>query len=103
MDCSRAPKMRCVGFPDVAYLGPSEPSAEFTGVIFDCAHPEDVSFEWTVSDGLVAATPEAQTTLVTATDMPSWRRVAMSVSAFFGSCFCTMAFCMTGASMAATC
>ena len=38
-----------------------------------------------VGEGLVAATPEAQTTLVTATDMPSWRRVVMAVSAFFGS------------------
>ena len=72
------------GFPDVTHLGPSDPSAEFTGLLFDCAHPENASFEWTASEGLVASTPQSQTTLVTATDIPSWRRVWMSVSACFG-------------------
>ena len=73
------------GFPDVSHLGPSDPSAEFSAVIFDCAHPDAASFEWTVSEELVAATPRAQSTVVTAVDIPSWRRVTMAVSAFFGS------------------
>ena len=77
--------MRCVGFPDVSHLGPSDPSAEFSAVIFDYAHPDAASFEWTVSEELVAATPRDQSTVVTAVDIPSWRRVTMAVSAFFGS------------------
>ena len=72
------------GWPDVAHLAPEIPESTFEAVLVDCAHPENASFEWSVGEGLVAATPYAQSTLVTATDIPSWRRVWMSVTAHFG-------------------
>ena len=73
------------GSPDVAHIEPSDPRAEFFAQVFDYVHPENATFEWDVGEGLVAATPYAQSTLVTAVDIPSWRRVSMSVTAFFGS------------------
>ena len=86
-----APSARCwwlpslFGTPDVVHLGPSDDHATFFAAIFDCVHPENVTFEWSVGEGLVAETPNEQTTVVTAVDIPSWRRVWMSVTAMFGS------------------
>ena len=73
------------GSPDVAHIEPSDPQVEFFAQVFDCVHPENATFEWNVGEGLVADTPNAQSTLVTAVDIPSWSRVSMSVTAFFGS------------------
>ena len=73
------------GAPDVSHIEPSDPQVEFFAQVFDCVHPENATFEWNVGEGLVADTPNAQSTLVTAVDIPSWRRVSMSVTAFFGS------------------
>ena len=73
------------GSPDVAHIEPSDPQVEFFAQVVDCVHPENATFEWDVGEGLVADTPNAQSTLVTAVDIPSWRRVSMSVTAFFGS------------------
>ena len=73
-----------VGSPDIAHIAPDSSEATFTAVVLDCAHPEDATFEWKVCDGLVAATPYAQSTVVTAEEFPSWRRVWMSVEARFG-------------------
>ena len=72
------------GSPDVVHIGPSDPQMEFVAQVFDCVHPENATFEWEVSEGLVASTPYAQSTLVTAVDIPSWSSVSMSVTAFFG-------------------
>jgi hypothetical protein len=86
-----APSARCwwlptlFGTPDVVHLGPSDDHATFAAAIFDCVHPENTTFEWSVGEGLVAETPNEQTTVVTAVDIPSWRRVWMSVTAMFGS------------------
>jgi len=73
------------GSPDVVHIGPYDPQMEFVAQVFDCVHPENATFEWEVSEGLVASTPYAQSTLVTAVDIPSWSSVSMSVTAFFGS------------------
>ena len=73
------------GSPDVVHIGPSDPQMEFVAQVFDCVHPENATFEWEVSEGLVASTPYAQSTLVTAVDIPSWSSVSMSVTAFFSS------------------
>ena len=73
------------GSPDIVHIGPSDPQMEFVAQVFDCVHPENATFEWEVSEGLVASTPYAQSTLVTAVDIPSWSSVSMSVMAFFGS------------------
>ena len=73
-----------VGSPDIAHIAPDSSDATFTAVVLDCAHPEDATFEWKVCDGLVAATPYAQSTVVTAEEFPSWRRVWMAVEARFG-------------------
>ena len=73
------------GSPDVVHIGPSDPQMEFVAWIFDCVHPENATFEWDVGEGLVAATPYAQSTLVTAVDIPSWSSVSMSVTAWFES------------------
>ena len=74
-----------VGTPDVTHLGPADDHATFFAAVFDCAHPEKATFEWSVDEGLVAESSHEQTTVVTAVDMPSWRRVWMSVTAIFGS------------------
>ena len=73
-----------VGSPDIAHIAPDSSDATFTAVVLDCAHPEDATFEWKVCEGLVAATPYAQSTVVTAEEFPSWRRVWMAVEARFG-------------------
>ena len=73
-----------VGTPDIAHIAPDSPETTFTAVVLDCAHPEDATFEWKVCEGLVAATPYAQSTVVTAGEFPSWRRVWMAVEARFG-------------------
>ena len=86
-----APSARCwwlpslFGTPDVTHLGPSDDHETFFAAIFDCVHPENAAFEWNVCEGLVAESPHEQTTVVTAVDIPSWRRVWMSVTAMFGS------------------
>ena len=86
-----APSARCwwlpslFGTPDVTHLGPGDDHDTFFAVIFDCVHQENATFEWSVGEGLVAETPYEQTTVVTAVDIPSWRRVWMSVTAMFGS------------------
>ncbi|MBQ2625600.1 MAG: hypothetical protein IJG18_10955, partial [Kiritimatiellae bacterium] len=86
-----APSARCwwlptlFGTPDVVHLGPADDHVTFAAAIFDCVHPQNATFEWSVGEGLVAETPNEQTTVVTAVDIPSWRRVWMSVTAMFGS------------------
>ena len=73
------------GTPDIVHLGPSDDHATFFAAISDCVHPEHAAFEWNVCEGLVAETPDEQTTVVTVADIPSWRRAWMSVTAMFGS------------------
>ena len=57
-------------------------TANFTNAteILAVGYPQWVDAQ--VGEGLVAATPYAQSTLVTAVDIPSWRRVSMSVTAW---------------------
>ena len=70
------------GTPDVAHIGPND-DVTFTATFVDYRRSDDVAFHWTASDGLLFATPNAQSTAVAVDAMPSWASSSISVTAAF--------------------
>ena len=70
------------GAPDLTHIFPGD-TLEFSGVLFDCAHPERATYEWSFDEGIVAASPNSQSTSVSIDSFPSWRSVLALVKAKF--------------------
>jgi len=71
------------GSPDVAHIDSSADAVEFHAVLSDYRGAAP-TFLWTASEGLSIASPNSQTTEVTADETVSWDTAYMSVSATFG-------------------
>ena len=72
------------GSPDVAHIGPDANPMTFTAKLSDYCRT-DVAYEWTVSEGLTVAAPNAKTTEIEITSMPSWAQASLAVSARIGN------------------
>ena len=71
------------GSPDVAHIDSSAGAVEFHAELSDYRGAAP-TFLWTASEGLSIASPNSQTTEVTADETVSWDTAYMSVSATFG-------------------
>ena len=72
------------GAPDAVHIDPRADAVEFSALLWDYCG-SGASFQWTASDGLTVASPNAQTTEVTADDDMDWELAEMSVTASFGA------------------
>lgn len=73
------------GSPDVPHIGLGDGPVEFTAVLSDwCRTNDAVAFQWSASEGLTVASPNAQTTEVTVDEMPSWAEASIYVTATLG-------------------
>ena len=70
------------GSPDVMHIDPTAGSVSFSANLVDC-RGSAASFLWTGSDALTIASPNSQTTAVTA-GLADWRLASLSVTAVFG-------------------
>jgi len=72
------------GAPDTVHIDPRAGAVDFSALLWDYCG-SGASFQWAVSDGLTVASPNAQTTEVTADVGTDWELAEMSVTAAFGS------------------
>ena len=63
------------GSPDVAHIGPNAGAVEFHANLVDYRR-EPPMFQWTASEGLAVASPNSQTTQVTADGAVAWARAS---------------------------
>jgi len=73
------------GSPDASHIWPDDSPVTFEAVLSDYCASGAVSYQWAASDGLAVASPNAQTTVVTVQQMPSWAEAYLSVTATLGS------------------
>ena len=71
------------GSPDVTHIDANAGAVEFHANLVDYRR-ESPMFQWTASEGLAVASPNSQTTQVTADGAVAWARASMTVTASFG-------------------
>ena len=71
------------GSPDVTHIDANAGAVEFHANLVDYRREQPV-FQWTASEGLAVASPNSQTTQVTADGAVAWARTSMTVTASFG-------------------
>ena len=71
------------GSPDIAHIDANAGAVEFHANLVDYRR-EQPMFHWTASDGLAVASPNSQTTQVSADCAVAWARASMTVTASFG-------------------
>ena len=72
------------GSPDIAHIDANAGAVEFHANIVDYRR-EQPMLHWTASDGLTVASPNSQTTQVSADGAVAWARASMTVTASFGN------------------
>ena len=71
------------GSPDVTHIDANAGAVEFHANLVDYRR-EQPMLHWTASDGLTVASPNSQTTQVSADGAVAWARASMTVTASFG-------------------